>query len=82
MDSNTIRNLIALLIVGGAALIPAFVVYNMVRPMKKNQLKDMGNMNMNVRGVKLPSEEKNDDGVDETIDVYDNNDLGSAAGRW
>lgn len=71
MDSNTLRNIIALVIVAGVALIPAFVVFNMVRPLKKENIARMGDMDMNVRGVKLPDEDDNTP-----------NDLGSFAGRW
>lgn len=69
MDGNTIRNIIAVIIIAGAGLIPALVVYNMVRPMKKSRLP--GGMDMNVRGVKI------EDARDK-----DKSDLGSSAGRW
>lgn len=72
MDGNTIRNIIAVVIIAGAGLIPALVVYNMVRPMKKSgRTPGAGSMDMNVRGVKLPDAGDND-----------SNDLGSSAGRW
>lgn len=72
MDGNTIRNIIAGVIVAGAGLIPAFLVYNMVRPMKKagRKLKPH-TMDINVAGVRLPLEDEND-----------KSDLGSSAGRW